>query len=78
MIDKKEIDYLYIATTRALKCALRAQSDLEDIQEYVEEHLADNEEIKKLLSELEKDMRKREHAESVILGIIHYHHYDEE
>lgn len=74
MIDKKEIDYLYIATTRALKCALRTDSDLDDLREYVEEHLPDNEELKKLVSELEKDLRKRDNAEGVILNVIHYHH----
>lgn len=74
MIDKKEIDFLYIATTRALKCQLAAQSDLDELEEYVKEHFPDNEELNKLVSELEKGLRKRDHAEGVVLNIIHYHY----
>nr|DAG99240.1 MAG TPA: hypothetical protein [Crassvirales sp.] len=74
MIDKKEIDYLYIATTRTLKANLEVQDRIDEVKEYALEHLSDIQGILDLIEGLEKAIRKSIDAESVVRGIIHYHH----
>ena len=77
MISKEELKYLYISTCRTLKESMVVSDKLAELGEYASEKLGENEELMKLIDELDKAMRQRDNAEGVVRNIIHYHFEEE-
>lgn len=77
MISKEELKYLYVATCRTLKESIEVHDKLAELGEYASEKLGDNNELMKLIDELDKAMRQRDNAEGVVRNIIHYHFEEE-
>lgn len=77
MISKEELKYLYISTCRTLKESMVVSDKLAELGEYASENLGGNNELMKLIDELDKAIRKRDNAEGVARNIIHYHFEEE-
>lgn len=77
MISKEELKYLYVSTCRTLKESIEVHDKLAELGEYASEKLGGNEELMKLIGELDKAMRQRDNAEGIVRNIIHYHFEEE-
>ena len=77
MISKEELKYLYISTCRTLKESMVVHDKLAELGEYARENLGANNELMKLINELDKAIRQRDNAEGVVRNIIHYHFEEE-
>ena len=77
MISKEELKYLYISTCRTLKESIEVHDKMAELGEYASEKLGENEELMKLIDELDKAMKRRDNAEGVVRNIIHYHFEEE-
>lgn len=74
MINKEEANYICTIAKRTIRESLLTQRILDDLEEYAKEHHADDEGLIKLVEELDKAMRKKNHADRILDGIILYHY----